>query len=71
MIADGGSSDGGKKSKAVDELDQVTGSAEDEFADDLAVIREHELLYGTKSLLTAFGPFIQTICMSNVSFDVS
>jgi condensin complex subunit 1 len=54
-----------------DELDQVAGSAEDEFAEAVQYIRERELLYGSKSLLTRFGPIIEMICRSNVTFTVS
>jgi condensin complex subunit 1 len=53
------------------ELDQVTGTAEDEFVDALAYVRERELLYGPNSLLSIFGPIIENICKSNLHFCVS
>ena len=55
---------------ANDELNQVTGTAEDEFAEALAHIRERELMYSPKSLLAAFGPIIENICRSNIVFNV-
>ncbi|KAJ3100089.1 Condensin complex subunit [Physocladia obscura] len=57
-----------KNSSMADELDQVTGSAEDEFADAIGYIREIELLYGQNSLLAALAPIISNICSSNISF---
>ncbi|KAI8620435.1 non-SMC mitotic condensation complex subunit 1-domain-containing protein [Chytriomyces sp. MP71] len=52
-----------------DELEQVTATAEDEFTDAVAYIREMELLFGQKSLLSLFGPMISFICSSNLSFN--
>lgn len=51
----------GAKASGQDELDQVAGSVEDEIGDIIAAAREHELLYGEKSLLTVFGPMAATI----------
>ncbi|KAJ1558760.1 Condensin complex subunit [Nowakowskiella sp. JEL0078] len=52
-----------------DELDQVVGTAEDEYAEQIAIVRERELLYGDDSLLTVFGPIVAFICSNNRSFD--
>ncbi|KAK3077614.1 hypothetical protein LTS18_009765, partial [Coniosporium uncinatum] len=47
---------------ADEELDLMAGTNEDDFADSLAYIREHELLYGAHSLLSSFGPLVAEIC---------
>ncbi|KAJ3299918.1 Condensin complex subunit, partial [Borealophlyctis nickersoniae] len=57
-----------RQAAAADELDAVTGTAEDEFAEAIAHIRERELLFGERSLLKTFGPMIAFICSSNRSF---
>ncbi len=56
--------------KASDDLDQVNGTAEDEFAEKIIHLRERELLYGEKALLSIFGPMISFICLHNRSFNV-
>ena len=53
---------------AVEELDQVAGNAEDEIGDVMASIREKELLYGNRSILTMFGPVVMHICSSPKSY---
>ncbi|KAJ3406921.1 Condensin complex subunit [Chytriomyces hyalinus] len=58
-----------QKGAATDELEQVTGTAEDEFTDAVAYVREMELLFGQKSLLALFGPMISAICRSNLHFN--
>ncbi|KAJ1656402.1 condensin complex non-SMC subunit Cnd1 [Dispira simplex] len=45
-----------------DELDQVTGTTEDDVADTIHHIRERELLYGPQSLLAAYGHMITHVC---------
>ncbi|KAJ3027417.1 UNVERIFIED_CONTAM: Condensin complex subunit [Siphonaria sp. JEL0065] len=60
---------GKKPDTCADELEQVTGTAEDEFTDAVAYIREMELLFGQTSLLAAFGPMITNICSFNVSYN--
>ncbi|KAJ1969791.1 condensin complex non-SMC subunit Cnd1 [Dispira parvispora] len=45
-----------------DELDQVTGTTEDDVADTIHHIRERELLYGPKSLLAVYGHMIVHVC---------
>ncbi|KAI9354061.1 non-SMC mitotic condensation complex subunit 1-domain-containing protein [Zopfochytrium polystomum] len=59
----------GPKINEQDELDQVVGTTEDDFSDDIAFVREEELLYDSNSLLGVFGPVIQMICRSNISFN--
>ena len=56
--------------KQTDDLDQVTGTAEDEFTEKIAHIRERELLFGERSLLGGFAPMITFICTNNRSFSV-
>ena len=51
-----------EKAGAVDELDQVAGSLEDDIADIVQEAKERELLYGPKSLLAMFGPMTVQIC---------
>ncbi|KAJ3189764.1 Condensin complex subunit [Gaertneriomyces sp. JEL0708] len=58
-----------RRAGSQDELDQVTGTAEDEFAEAIAHIREQELLFGDNSLLTAYGPLLSYICLNNRTFD--
>ncbi|CDR99695.1 hypothetical protein [Sporisorium scitamineum] len=53
---------------AVEELDQVTGNAEDEIGEVIASVREKELLYGSSSVLAMFGPIITHICSSPKSY---
>ncbi|RKP07607.1 chromosome condensation complex protein, partial [Thamnocephalis sphaerospora] len=58
-----------KEAQGDDELEQVTGSAEDDVAEAIAQIRERELLYGRNSLLTLFGPMVAYVCANNKTFD--
>ncbi|KAI9189169.1 condensin complex non-SMC subunit Cnd1 [Blastocladiella emersonii ATCC 22665] len=46
------------------ELDQVVGTVEDVFAENLAAVRELELLSGNQSLLAAFGPLVVEVAQS-------
>ncbi|KAJ3043566.1 Condensin complex subunit [Rhizophlyctis rosea] len=57
-----------KAAAAVDELDAVTGTAEDEFTEAIAHVRENELLYGEGSLLNSFGSMVAFVCSSNRTF---
>ncbi|KNE65065.1 hypothetical protein AMAG_10729 [Allomyces macrogynus ATCC 38327] len=43
------------------DLEQVVGSAEDVFTDNLAAVRELELLQGASSLLAAYGPLVRHV----------
>ena len=52
------------------DLDAVAGNAEDDIGDLIANIREKELLYGDKSLLTVYGPMIAHICASPRRYKV-
>ena len=56
--------------KSSDDLEQVNGTAEDEFSERIIHVRERELLYGEKALLAIFGPMISFICLHNRSFNV-
>ncbi|KAJ3196388.1 Condensin complex subunit [Irineochytrium annulatum] len=56
--------------KPVDELDQVVGTAEDEFSEALAYIRERELLYGNKSLFNVYTAILVHICRFNLEFNL-
>jgi condensin complex subunit 1 len=58
------------KNKPADEIENVVGTADDEFGDQIALIRERELLYGNKSLLALFGPIVAYMCSNNRAFDV-
>jgi condensin complex subunit 1 len=53
---------------ADDELDLIGGTTEDDFTEAMAHIRERELLYGEKSLLTNFGPLVADICANNNAY---
>ena len=52
-----------------DELDLIGGTTEDDFTEAMAHIRERELLYGEKSLLSNFGPLVIEICSNNTAYD--
>ncbi|KAK6528649.1 Condensin complex subunit, variant 2 [Orbilia ellipsospora] len=51
------------------ELDLIGGTNEDDFTDAMQHIRERELLYGGKSLLSRFGPMLSEICSSNTKYS--
>ncbi|KAI9800217.1 MAG: hypothetical protein M1825_004201 [Sarcosagium campestre] len=51
-----------------DELDLIGGTTEDDFTEAMAHIRERELLYGEKSLLSNFGPLVAEICSNNTAY---
>lgn len=53
--------------KVMDDLENVVGTAEDEFTDAIHHVRERELLYGD-SLLCVFAPMIAFICSNNRQF---
>ncbi|POS84635.1 ARM repeat-containing protein [Erysiphe pulchra] len=53
---------------AEDDLDLISGTNEDDFTEAMAHIRERELLYGNKSLLANFGPFVSEICSNNTIY---
>ena len=62
-----------KKSEAAkeeeqDELDLITGTTEDDFTEAIAHVRERELLFGSQSLLSSFGPLVREICSNNTSY---
>ncbi|KAI5293659.1 Condensin complex subunit [Ascosphaera acerosa] len=48
-----------------DELDLIGGTTEDDFTDAMAHMRERELLYGSQSILSNFGPLVTEICSHN------
>ena len=51
-----------------DELDLIGGTTEDDFTEAMQIIRERELLYGPKSLLTRFGALVTEICSNSVVY---
>lgn len=61
----------GKSKKADDEaeLDLIGGTTEDDFTEAIAHIREREILYGSNSLLSNFGPLVAEICANNTAYD--
>jgi condensin complex subunit 1 len=58
------------QSKPRADLEMVTGSMEDEFAEKMINVKERELLYGQNSLLGIFGPIITNICLHPHRFNV-
>ena len=52
----------------LDELDLIGGTTEDDFAEAMTHIRERELLYSEKSLLSNFGPLVTEICSNNTTY---
>ncbi|KAK6341084.1 Condensin complex subunit [Orbilia brochopaga] len=53
---------------AQNELDLIGGTNEDDFTDAMQHIRERELLFGERSLLSKFGPMLTEICSSNTVY---
>lgn len=51
------------------ELQRVGASAEDEFTDAVARVKEHELLYSSHSLLALYAPVVVFICANNTLFQ--
>lgn len=62
-------SDGSPKKAAVDDLDLIGGTTEDDFTEAMSHIRERELLYGENSLLSNFGPLVTEICSNNTAYQ--
>jgi hypothetical protein len=62
-----GASAGQKKE---DDLEQVTGTNEEEISDFVAGVTDQELLYGSQSLLAIFGPIIGQIVADPISYNV-
>ncbi|KAI9102612.1 non-SMC mitotic condensation complex subunit 1-domain-containing protein [Phlyctochytrium arcticum] len=52
-----------------DDLEAVTGTAEDEFTEAILHIRENTLLFDENSLLGVFGPLVAHICLHNGAFN--
>lgn len=57
-----------KAKEDADELDLIGGTTEDDFTEAMAHIRERELLYGEKSLLSNFGPLVMEICSNSNAY---
>lgn len=54
---------------SIDELQEIAGSADDEFADLVFYVREHEILFGKTSLISLFHPIIEQICLNDTVFN--
>ena len=52
-----------------DELDMIGGTTEDDFSEAIAHVREKELLYDGRALLSRFGPLVAEICANNTLYD--
>lgn len=52
-----------------DDLDLIGGTTEDDFTERMSYIRERELLYGERSLLSNFGPLVTEICSNNTAYQ--
>jgi hypothetical protein len=57
--------------KDANDLEAVTGNAEDDIGDLVASVRERELLYGEGSLLAVYGGLIAHICSAPKAYKVS
>ena len=57
--------------KDTNDLEAVTGNAEDDIGDLVASVRERELLYGEDSLLAVYGAMIAHICSAPKAYKVS
>ena len=51
------------------ELDLIGGTSEDDFTEAMAHIREREIIYGSNSLLSNFGPLATEICSNNTAYN--
>lgn len=51
------------------ELEMIGGTNEDDFADAISFIKEHELLFGDNSLLSKFCPIVEEICSNTSRFN--
>ena len=51
-----------------DELDLIGGTTEDDFTEAMTHIRERELLYDEKALLSNFAPLVTEICSNNTAY---
>lgn len=60
-----------KKGASTDEmeLDLIGGTTEDDFTEAMNHIREREILYGSTSLLSNFGPLVTEICSNNTAYQ--
>lgn len=58
-----------KGSAEQNELDLIGGTTEDDFTEAIAHIREREILYGSNSILTNFGPLVTEICSNNLAYN--
>lgn len=47
------------------ELEMIGGTSEDDFTDAVTHVKEREVLYGEKSLLSRYGPLVVEICSNN------
>ena len=52
-----------------DELDMIGGTTEDDFAEAMTHVREKELLYDGRALLSTFGPLVAEICANNTRYN--
>ncbi len=59
-----------KQTNSIDNIEEVTGTAEDEIVQIIKEVKENELLYGEKSLLRVFGPVVSIITMNNLAYNV-
>ena len=57
-----------KAAEDADELDLIGGTTEDDFAENMTHIREKELLFGERSLLSNYGPLVTEICSNNTAY---
>ncbi|CAN3359686.1 condensin complex subunit 1 [Diutina catenulata] len=51
------------------ELEMIGGTSEDDFTDAISHVKERELLYGDKSLLSRYGPLVVEVCSNNNQYD--
>ena len=61
----------GKPAEDADELDLIGGTTEDDFTEAMTHIREKELLFGERSLLSNYGPLVMEICSNNTAYPDS
>ncbi|KAL9624237.1 MAG: hypothetical protein Q9160_001484 [Pyrenula sp. 1 TL-2023] len=57
-----------KEEDPQDELDLIGGTTEDDFTEAMTQIRERELLFSQRALLSNFGPLVAEICANNAAY---
>jgi condensin complex subunit 1 len=61
--------DASSSNGANSDLAKVSASAEDDFTELVKGVREHEVLFGSNSILSILGPLVISVCSNNTIFN--